>query len=144
MAHPAVVRVGGYDEALDKVAPATKGRSSGVGDGVGFLVYDPTVLEVNKNDDLSVVVGATKILQVFGQTARKLQHEASFGLLSSDLSPEEREKFGIPPPNGDEPPKPLVFRIEDGTDPVFYDGPLSTTDLMDFCRESNVVSVTVR
>jgi hypothetical protein len=115
---------------------------------VAFIVYDP---EASASGDSSSIdaSGATdaekeseKIIQstertrVFGQVARKMQAQGSFGLLLSDVSPEEVAKFfdeeNAVPMGG------FIARIEQDVPTKIYDGELTSDSFIDFVRDSNL------
>ena len=143
MARHAIVPVapgadGVHDAALRAVA-------DGGDEGVGFVAYDPEA----KGDTVEEVVQSTKYLQVFHQAARKLQAEATFGVLvpPSDgaISEEELAKFGAPAngqvlANG----RGFIAKLERDADAKFFNPPheINTVDLVKYVREHNRALVT--
>ncbi len=141
MARHAIVPVAPatYDEALRAVA-------DGGDEGVGFVAYDPEA----KGDTIEEVVQSTKYLQVFHQAARKLQAEATFGVLmppsgGGAISEEELAKFGAPAngqvlANG----RGLIAKLERDADAKFFNPPheINTVDLVKYVREHNRALVT--
>lgn len=145
MARHAIAAVGAYEEALDVVA-------DGGDDGVGFVAYDPDA----RGDTLEEVVQSTKYLQVFHQAARKLQAEATFGVLmpakkgddaagGGAISEGMLAQFGTPAngqvlANGQR----FITKLERDADGKFFNPPheINTVDLVKYVREHNKALVT--
>ena len=141
MARHAIAAVHTYEEALDVVA-------DGGDDGVGFVAYDPDA----RGDTIEEVVQSTKYLQVFHQAARKLQAEATFGVLMPDaggdgggVSEGELAQFGTPAngqvlANGQR----FITKLERDADAKFFNPPheINTVDLVKYVREHNKALVT--
>ncbi len=114
---------------------------------VAFIVYDPDVdLAGNSAIDASgateeekeaeKLIQSTERTRIFGQVARKLQAEGSFGLLSSDTAREEIEQFfdnGAEVPSGG-----FIARIEDGIPIKIFDGEMTSNSFMEFVKENNL------
>ena len=75
---------------------------------------------------------------MFGQVARKLQHEARFTVLPPSLTPLQLSAFGIV----ERPEGPVLMRIEEGVDALVYTGPNESTGFLEFVRDNNVALVT--
>lgn len=143
MARHAIAAVGTYEEALEAVA-------DGGDDGVGFVAYDPDA----RGDTLEEVVQSTKYLQVFHQAARKLQAEATFGVLMPANTSKGGEihisegmlaQFGTPAngqvlANGQR----FITKLERDADGKFFNPPheINTVDLVKYVREHNKALVT--
>jgi len=148
MARHALVAVGTHDEALRVVA-------DGGDEGVGFLAYDPDA----RGTTIEEVVQSTQYLQVFHQAARKLQAEATFGVLmpppsgngddnggGGGISEEELAKFGTPAngqvvANGR---RRFIAKLERDAEGKFFNPPheINTVDLVKYVREHNRALVT--
>lgn len=150
MSSPAVKVVGSYDEALTEVVRTDSSKGVGVGDGVGFVAYDGAaakVEDIGKIDSseegvkaLEALLASTPGLQVFGQVARKLQAEASFGVLQTRAQVDNLEGFGVGV--GGRSGGPLLMKVEENVETVVYDGPISSPEFLDFVRLNNVALVT--
>ena len=144
MARHAIAAVGTYEEALDVVA-------DGGDDGVGFVAYDPDA----RGETIEEVVQSTKYLQVFHQAARKLQAEATFGVLmpakkgdddaAGAISEGMLAQFGTPAngqvlANG----RRFITKLERDADGKFFNPPheINTVDLVKYVREHNKALVT--
>lgn len=121
---------------------------------VAFLVYDPAEEDGASASASAAVIDssgapeeekvAEKLIQstertrAFGQAARKLQAQGSFGLLSPGTSAGEIAEFfdGTTPPSGG-----FIARIEGGVPTRVYGGPSNTDDITEFVRETNIAAV---
>ena len=134
MAASELTLVATHDEALTNVADRGD-------DGVGFVAYDPDA----KGTTLEEISQSTTYLQVFQQVARKLQAEATFGLLGPDTAKEELAKFASSPANGpSENGGKFITKLERDADGKFFNSPneVNSVDLMGFVRAHNVALVT--
>jgi len=147
MSMPAVTVVESYEAALHKVVSTDSSKRVGVGDGVGFIAYDGNAAMIGLGrmgageegvKALETFLASSTGLQVFGQVARKLQAEASFGVLHPSATAKDLEKFGIMDGNQG----PIMMKVEDDVATVVYDGPLSSPEFLDFVRENNIALVT--
>ena len=124
---------------------------------VAFIVYDPSAASSAKTEEgyardavaidasgatdaekeAEKIIQSTERTRVFGQVARKLQAQGSFGLLET-ASSEEIAKFfdGAVVPSGG-----FVARIEEDVPIKIYDGEITSSALLDFVRENNLASV---
>jgi len=144
MSRPAVTVVAGLEDALKEIVTGGGGkkRKVGVGDGVGFVAYDPNAPSIGVGEggtqNLAAFLSSSKGLQVFGQVARKLQHEARFAVLPPSLTPLQLAAFGIV----ERPEGPVLMRIEEGVDASVYTGPNESPEFLGFVRDNNVALVT--
>ena len=131
MAASELTLVSSYEEALSKVADRGD-------DGVGFVAYDPDASGATLED----MAHSTTYMQVFQQVARKLQAEATFGLLSPDTSKSELAKFGVPA-TGSSGGK-FIIKLERDVDGNFFNPPngVNSMDLMKYIRQHNFALVT--
>jgi len=148
MSMPAVKVVSSYDDALGDVVRTDPSRDVGVGDGVGFIAYDGSAAKLEEVGEigadergvkaLEALLASSVGLQVFGQVARKLQAEASFGVLHAGATADELEKFGIK----DGHKGPVLMKVEENVPTVVYDGPLNSMEFLDFVKLNNVALIT--
>jgi len=138
MSSSAVVLVKSAAEVMDQLVEKNM-------DGVAFLAYDPAAAAFGKKDDekeveLDEFIQSTKLTQVFGQVARKMQAQASFGLLSSDIAPAELQTLGLDKLDG-------AFLVKIEKDilhrPKVYKGDINSLDYLNFVKENNVALVSL-
>ena len=125
---------------------------------VAYIVYDPNASSSTSSGEdntidssgateeekaLEKLVQSTEMTRVFGQVARKLQAQGSFGMLSPSTTSEEMTKFfdstsssgnGIPTSG-------FIARIEDDVPIKLYTGDITTDALTNFVQETNLAAV---
>lgn len=139
MSERAVNIVSSNDEAKEKLLEKIP---------VAFIVYDPkasasgessTIDDSGASDEEKAVeklIQSTERTRVFGQVARKMQAQGSFGLLSPEgVTPEEIAKFfdGTKVPTGG-----FIARIEEDVPIRVYDGAMDMTELSKWAIEQNL------
>lgn len=114
---------------------------------VAFLVYDPDVGLVGNSaidasgateeeKQIEKLIQSTERTRIFGQVARKLQAEGSFGLLSPDTAKEEIEQFFVD--GADVLSGGFIARIEDGVPIKIFNGEVTSNSFMEFVKENNL------
>mmetsp|Transcript_28290 Transcript_28290/g.41056 ORF Transcript_28290/g.41056 Transcript_28290/m.41056 type:complete len:482 (+) Transcript_28290:104-1549(+) len=141
MSASAVALVSSADEVMEKVVSKNA-------DGVAFLAYDPAASSSKKREDagddavLEEMIQSTKLTQVFGQVARKMQASASFGMLSPDISATELKALGLDIVAADG----GFFLVQIEKDllgyPKVYSGEINSPDYLTFVKNNNVALVT--
>ena len=128
---------------------------------VAYIVYDPNVSSSTSSSGeedstidssgateeekaLEKLVQSTEMTRVFGQVARKLQAQGSFGMLSPSTTSEEMTKFfdqttsssgnGIPTSG-------FIARIEEDVPIKVYTGEVTTDALANFVQVTNLAAV---
>ena len=127
---------------------------------VAYIVYDPNASSstsageedstidssgaTEEEKALEKLVQSTEMTRVFGQVARKLQAQGSFGMLSPSTTNEEITKFfdstsssssnGIPTSG-------FIARIEEDVPIKVYTGEVTTDALTNFVQETNLAAV---
>jgi len=126
---------------------------------VAYIVYDPNASDspssageedstidssgaTEEEKALEKLVQSTEMTRVFGQVARKLQAQGSFGMLSPSTTSEEISKFfdsssssnGIPTSG-------FIARIEEDVPIKVYTGEVTTDALTNFVQETNLAAV---
>lgn len=126
---------------------------------VAFIVYDPNIASTSTDDSSTIdasgatdaekavekMIQSTELTRVFGQVARKMQAQGSFGLLSPGTTPEEIAKFfneddggatsGSVPSGG------FIARIEEDVPIRVFDGEITTDAFTEFAKENNLAVV---
>lgn len=151
MSHRAVhlvsTRAGAYEQLLNKTP-------------VAFIVFDPVILSsaTHGSDAVSSIeasgasdadkaaekmIQSTERTRAFGQVARKMQAQGSFGLLPPGTSPDEIKQFFK---RDDAAAKAslsggFIARIEEGAPIKLYDGELTTASFLEFAKENNLPTV---
>lgn len=140
MSSRAVHIVSNYKEAKEKLLEKIP---------VAFLVYDPAASTAGKSSidasgatkeekQAEKMIQSTDRTRVFGQVARKMQAEGSFGLLSPNVSKGELAKLF----DGSKvPSKGFIARIENDVPIKIFDGELTTPSLSDFVKENHLPMV---
>ena len=133
-----------YKELLDKTP-------------VAFIVFDPVVLSSATNGADAIeasgaseadkaaekMIQSTERTRAFGQVARKMQAQGSFGLLQPGTSPNEITQFF----KGDDAAAKaslsggFIARIEEDVPIKLYEGELTTASFLEFAKENNMPTV---
>ena len=126
---------------------------------VAYIVYDPNASSSTSSGEedstidssgateeekaLEKLVQSTEMTRVFGQVARKLQAQGSFGMLSPSTTSEEITKFfGSTSSSGNGiPTSGFIARIEDDVPIKLYTGEVTTDALTNFVQETNLAAV---
>lgn len=124
---------------------------------VAYIVYDPNASSsTSSGEDTTIdssgateeekavekLVQSTEMTRVFGQVARKLQAQGSFGMLSPSTTFEEMTKFLDQTSSSDGIPKSgFIARIEEDVPIKLYNGEVTTDALTNFVQETNLAAV---
>mmetsp|Transcript_35325 Transcript_35325/g.63639 ORF Transcript_35325/g.63639 Transcript_35325/m.63639 type:complete len:466 (+) Transcript_35325:259-1656(+) len=129
---------------------------------VAFIVYDPNASASATTDSdgedssssstidasgasdaekaVEKMIQSTERTRVFGQVARKMQAQGTFGLLSSEAAPDEIAKFfegdAAAVPSGG-----FIARIEEDVPIKIYEGETDTIAFTEFAKENNLAVV---
>lgn len=133
-----------YKELLDKTP-------------VAFIVFDPVILSSATNGAGTIeasgasdadkaaekMIQSTERTRVFGQVARKMQAQSSFGLLPPGTSPNEITQIFK---RDDAAAKAslsggFIARIEEDVPIILYEGELTTASFLEFAKENNLPTV---
>jgi len=152
MSARAVSIISSYDESKEQLLNKIP---------VAYIVYDPNASSSTSSSEeedntidssgateeekaLEKLVQSTEMTRVFGQVARKLQAQGSFGMLSPSTTFEEITKFfdstsssnsnGIPTSG-------FIARIEEDVPIKLYTGEVTTDALTNFVQETNLAAV---
>mmetsp|Transcript_46 Transcript_46/g.111 ORF Transcript_46/g.111 Transcript_46/m.111 type:complete len:491 (-) Transcript_46:413-1885(-) len=118
---------------------------------VAFIVYDPDGAESSSStidasgatDDEKAaekLVQSTERTRAFGQAARRMQAQGSFGLLSPKSMSEEVAKFFVGGGVG-VPSRGFIARIEEDVPTKLYQGEISTSAIEEWVKEKNLAAV---
>jgi len=126
---------------------------------VAYIVYDPNASTSTSSGEedstidssgateeekaLEKLVQSTEMTRVFGQVARKLQAQGSFGMLSPSTTSEEMTKFFDSSSNSGNgiPTSGFIARIEEDVPIKVYTGEVTTDALTNFAQETNLAAV---
>lgn len=137
MSKPAVTMVNSAGEVLNMI--------QGDGDDsneVVFVAYDAKGKEIKSlGQELTLVekiLASSTPLQIFGQVARQLQAESStFVLLNPTISKHELTELNI------KGRKSFIAKLEDGMDPVIYDGGWESPEILKFVAKEHKLPIIV-
>ena len=145
MSERAVKMVSSYEGAREQLL----GKSP-----VAFLVYDPSASSSAANESIDnsgasadekeneKLIQSTERTRVFGQIARRLQAQGTFGMLLPDTPGDELARFF--PEEGSEGAAPgggFIARVEDGVPTRLYEGELNSVSFLDFVEAQNLATV---
>ena len=123
---------------------------------VAFIVYDPNASTDDDEDTIDAsgatadekmnekLIQSTDMTRVFGQVARKMQAQGSFGLLLPEETTKDEEIAKFFTDNDTQTTMPsggFIARIEEDVPIKLYDGEMTTDAVTDFVKETNLAAV---
>ena len=145
MSERAVKMVSSYEGAREQLLGKTP---------VAFLVYDPSASSSSANESIDnsgasadeklveKLIQSTERTRTFGQIARRLQAQGTFGMLVPETPEEEVARFFLEEGStGAAPGGGFIARIEDGIPTRLYEGELDSVSFLEFVDAQNLATV---
>lgn len=120
------------------LVPSTEAALSATTDGVAFIAYHPAAVTAS---DLVGKIASSRLTQVFGQVARRLQAAGTFTILDTSQTESDEEAAALASKLGE---GPYICRLEDEIEPRCYykiSDSMTMEPLKEWIKRENIATV---